>query len=177
MLLFTGVAGDIGALTGHLTRLETPGAKTLQLEAGDQRTIYQQTRGVSGPIRTPGNADVKCAVGGPSGKVDVSDSLFGFTLSRNDERFKSILKFTADKAGSYNVGCEDKRDSTRRIPLAIGESFGIFHLVGGLVGGLLAFFGGIAIAGAIIIVVAIMRSNRKSKLARTPAPTSSSSSS
>jgi hypothetical protein len=166
VVLGIGLIGDIDSLTGELTRLNTPGRATLKLDAGAERTIYQQTRGVSGSIDTAPDAIVACAVAGPDGKpVDVEDT-GGFTLKRGSERYESVLKFEVDRAGRYRVRCEDRGDRHRTIPLAIGETVGLFGFIGRIFATLGAFFGGIIVAAGTATVVAIMRSHNRQRLAR-----------
>jgi hypothetical protein len=165
--LFIGLLGDLDMLTGGLTRLETPGQRTLQLDAGSKRTVYQQVRGVSGPIDTPSGAIVACAVKRvPSGESVEVDDTGGFTFERGRERYVSVLKFEVNPSGNYRVRCEDRAHPDRRIPLAIGRTIELLGFIGRIFATLGAFFGGIIIAAGIATPVAVMRSTHKDRLVR-----------
>ncbi len=167
IVLAIGLIDDIDSLTGELTRLETPGQATLRLDAGSERTIYQQTRGVSGPIDTPPDATVACKVDRvPGGEPIAVDDTGGFTLKRGSERYESVLKFEVDRAGRYTVACEDPARPDQRIPLAIGRTVGLLSFIGRILATLGAFFGGILIAAGVATVVAIMRADHRRRLAR-----------
>jgi hypothetical protein len=165
VVLGIGLIDDVDSLTGELTRLETPGQATLTLDSGAERTIYQQTRGVSGPIDSPPDAAIACVVGKGATRADVEDT-GGFTLKRGSERYESVLKFKVDESGRYTVLCKDSAGSKRHIPLAIGRTVGLFGFVGRIFATLGAFFGGIIVAAGVATVVAIMRADNKRRLAR-----------
>ena len=163
-------------LTGPLTRLSTPGHVTVELSGGAERTIYQKVREDSRPIAVPATAVPSCNVAlVGDGRVEVG-AASSLTLTRDGDRYEALEHFEAARAGSYRVTCSDRTDPGRRIPLAIGETIGLWELLGRLAGSLAALFGGLAIATAIATVTAVRRDNHKRRLQReAAAPTCSSS--
>lgn len=161
--LFVGLGESvIDELTGPLTHLDAPGAVTVELAPGAERTIFRQDRGSGVSIRASGTPDPSCAVsrvGG--GEIEVSDA-FGWTLKRQGDRYQALYDFEAIEGGSYRVRCS----GSNGVPLAIGETIGLMRLLGQLVIALGAFFGGLAIAVTIAVVTAVMRDSHKRRLQR-----------
>jgi hypothetical protein len=166
-VLFIAPASSAWELvTGPLTRLSTPGHVTLELPAGAKRTIYQQVREDSRPIAVPATAVPSCGValvGGAHIDVGAASSL---TLTRDGDRYEALEDFEVGRAGSYRVSCSDRSDPRRRIPLAIGETIGLWELLGRLAGSLVALFGGLAVATAIATVTAVRRDSHKRRIQR-----------
>jgi hypothetical protein len=166
ILLFVNVfSGLVDDLTGPLTELEAPGEVTLELEEGAERTIYRQFREAGAPVAS-GAPDPTCTVSSPSGSaVEVGDT-FEWTLNRSGDRYRAIHDFSAPTAGAYTVSCETRDNSSERVPVAIGESIGLFELLAKAGAALALFFGGLIVAGTIAGVTGVMRSNHKTRLQR-----------
>ena len=159
--LFSGLVDD---LTGPLTELQAPGEVTVQLEAGADRTIYRQVRESGAPV-APGAPDPSCSV--------TSDSApdRGRRHVRVDPEAKQrpLRGDPGLQRGRQRrlSGCvRDARRAREPVPLAIGGSIAFWDLLrkGGLA--LALFFGGLIIAGAIVVITAVMRDNNKKKLQR-----------
>jgi hypothetical protein len=152
-------------LTGALTQLRAPGQVTIELEPGAERTIYRQERENGAPIPNAAGRDPACSVtlvGG--GRVELGDNEFGWTLKRNGDRYEALYDFRVAEGGSYRVACNTKDDNLAAIPLAIGETIGLWDLIKKGGGALALFFGAIVIAAAIAIVTAVTRDSHKRRL-------------
>ena len=171
--LFVSAGDNVDSLTdvvSELTPLDAPGETTVTLEAGDEQAIYRQVRSAVGPIGSgPGDASrLRCQVTDPSGgPVGLGQSLGISTLSLNRERYVAEFNFDAAVSGEYRVACLTPRGAALSLLIGpeidIGEVFG---LVGGVFGGIAILALGLIGAIAIVIPVAIMRSNHKRRLAR-----------
>jgi hypothetical protein len=151
-------------LTGPLTDLRAPGQVTIELEAGAERTIYRQLRESGAPVPGAAADDPSCAVtGAGGGRVELSDA-FEWTLKRSGDRYEALYDFTAAEGGSYRVACRAANAARGPVPLAIGETIGIWDLIkkGGVA--LALFFGALITATVIAIVTAVMRDSHRSRL-------------
>jgi hypothetical protein len=166
VVLFVGFFSSlVDDLTGPLTELRAPGQETLELEPGAERTIYRQEREDGAPIPNAAGRDPACSVtraGG--GLVELDDNEFGWTLKRNGDRYEALYDFRIAEGGSYRVACNTKDDNLAAIPLAIGETIGLWDLLKKGGGALALFFGAIVIAAAIGIVTAVRRDAHKRRL-------------
>jgi hypothetical protein len=155
IVLFVGL---IDSLLETPTALPDSGELTISLEAGDERTIYQQVRDSSGRIET--GAAPACAVtrvgGGP---VELSDAQL--TLDQGDDRYEALFDFAAPERGDYQLRCRDGTQTSLSTPLAIGEKIGITGRVFAFVA---AFLGGFGLALGIAIVTVIRRDSHKRRL-------------
>ncbi|USQ79048.1 hypothetical protein [Ornithinimicrobium faecis] len=131
------------------------GSKSITLQAGDERTIYQVEQG---------SEEAVCTVTGPDGQE--------LSLSRNstvegtsgDTTYVNVGNFTADQAGEHQVACEGPRT-------LIGPSLDVAGTIGGIFG-VLAGIGGILVGGLLVIIGAILwflgRGERKRALTGGP---------
>jgi hypothetical protein len=156
----------VDELTGPLTHLRAPGQVSLELEAGAERTIYRQERESGSPVRGGSGPDPRCTVtGADGGRVEVGDS-FEWTLTRSGDTYEAMYDFTAAQSGTYRVACEASDRVRGPVPLAIGESIGLWDLFKKAGAALAVFFGGLIAAAVIAIVTAVMRDNHKKRLQR-----------
>ena len=148
----------IDSLLETPTALPDSGELTISLEAGDERTIYEQVRDSSRRIET--GAAPACAVtrvgGGP---VELSDAQL--TLHQGDDRYEALFDFEAPESGDYRVSCRDPAQPGGAAPLAIGEKIGITGRVFAFIA---AFLGSFGLGLGIAIATVIRRDSHKRRL-------------
>ena len=149
-----------GPLLSDLTPLDAPGSVSLDLDSGDQRTIYAQTRDSGASTGIPADASISCQVMTGGAPVEL-DSAGDLTLSKDDDKYDALFDFEASDTGAYEVQCQDATQPTRSVPLAVGEKvkifLGIFLAFG-------AFLLGAAIATAIGAITWSRRRSHKRRL-------------
>jgi hypothetical protein len=148
----------IDSLLETPTALPDSGKLTISLEAGDERTIYQQVRTSSGRIET-GAAPACTVTRVGAGPVALSDA--NLTLKQGDDHYKALFDFEAPETGDYRVSCGDRAPSGGPGPLAIGEKIGI---TGRVLVFIAAFLGGFGLGLGIAIVTVIRRDGHKRRL-------------
>lgn len=163
-----GVIGLVPAIVVFIglidSLLETPaalpdaGELTISLEAGDERTVYEQVRDSSGRIET--GAAPACAVTRVgAGPVPLSDA--NLTLRQGDDHYRALFDFEAPETGDYRVSCGGRAPSGGTGPLAIGDKIGI---TGRVLVFIAAFLGGFGLGLGIAIVTVIRRDSHKRRL-------------
>jgi hypothetical protein len=149
-------------MLSSLTSLHAPGEVTVDLEAGDERTIYQQTRDSGASLRLPASTEIACAVTKSDGdRIELSDS--AMSLDKGDAGYSALFDFEAPESGAYRVRCQDPTQPGRRIPLAIGEKL---DFIWGGFGAFGAFFAGAGIASAIGALTWSRRDSHRRQLQR-----------
>jgi hypothetical protein len=149
---------------GPLHHFVTPGFVVPDLDDGDKRDIYVQTRGApqsTGLSVSP--SELACHIHGPRGETVPTDVADNSTLTDGGDRYRSVYTFTADADGRYLVRCTSPQE--RSIPLAVGPHIGVKTIVR-VLGGIVAIFLGLLLAGAVAGLVAILRHRSKVKLQR-----------
>jgi hypothetical protein len=163
VLFVSFVTELVDDLNGPLTELDAPGEVTVELAAGDERTIYRQV-GVPGAGAISASDEPDCEVTGPGGgRIEVGDA-FDWTLTRDGDRYRALYDFDASASGGYRVSCGAARGASGRTPLVVGEQISLFGILGRMGAALAVFFGGGGIAVAIAIVTAVMRDGHKRRL-------------
>ena len=151
VLLVVGVISDVAH---GVTDFRTPSALTIGLDEGEQRDIFVHRPSVVSP------AEADCRVGGPTGPVPLRVST-STRIQDSSDRYRSLFTFEAPADGNYRVHC----GAERPVDLAVGPHLGV-RTIFGVIGGIAAFFVGLALAGAVIGLVAILRHRSKIKLER-----------
>jgi hypothetical protein len=147
-----------------------PGSVTVDLDGGDQRTIYTQTTGIDTPV-TPTLVDVSpndlaCTVTGPGGKrLDLSRA-DGFTYTKNNDEYRAKLEFKASDSGEHVVRCAYRPAPAERIALAVGPHFGTVGFVTRLLLFFVVLFGGLLLGIGLAVLVAVLRQRSKKRLQR-----------
>jgi preprotein translocase subunit SecF len=148
------LVGAIRTVAHGLTDFTTPSAVTVHLDERDQRDIFvHRPSGVS-----PSEAD--CRVTGPTGTVPLRLST-NTRIQDSSDRYRSLFTFEAPADGDYRVHC----GAERPVDLAVGPHVGVRTLAG-VIGAIAAFFVGLALAGGVVALVAILRHRSKVKLDR-----------
>lgn len=135
-------------------------ATEVEFKSGD-RAIYVQTRLDGSPIIVP-RGELRCSVTSvETGEKLLLDRRGGSSLDVNTDSYAREYSFEAPRDGSYRVICEGREG----VRMAIGPdlTFGIFAPLLLAIG---AFLLGALIAGVILIVTAVRRSNHKQRLQR-----------
>jgi hypothetical protein len=151
VLLLVGAIGDVAH---GLTDFTTPSAVTVGLDERDQRDIFVHRPSVVSP------SEADCRVTGPAGPVPLRPRT-NTRIQDASDRYRSLFTFEAPADGDYRVHC----GAERRVDLAVGPHVGVRTIVG-VIGGLAAFFVGLALAGGVVALVAILRHRSKVKLDR-----------
>ena len=155
LAIITGLA-SFNAITDAVADA-TPidGSKSISLQAGDERTIYQVEQG---------SEDAVCTVTGPDGQeleLSRDSSIEG---TSGGTTYVNVGNFTAEQAGDHQVACEGPRT-------LIGPSLDVASTVGGIFG-VLAGIGGVFLGGILVIIGAILwflgRSEGKRAMAAGP---------
>lgn len=115
------------------------GSKSITLDEGEERTIYQVEQG---------GEEAVCTVTGPDGQELSLSSNSTVEGTSGDTTYVSLGNFTAEQSGAHEVTCEGPRT-------LIGPSLDVAGTVGGIFG-VLAGIGGILLGGLIAIVGAIL---------------------
>ncbi|USQ75504.1 hypothetical protein [Ornithinimicrobium cryptoxanthini] len=139
LAIITGLA-SFNAITEAVSEAEPiNGERSVTLQAGDERTIYQVEQGTE---------QATCTVTGPDGQQ--------LSLTRNadlqgtsgDTTYVSVGSFTAQESGEHQIACEGPRT-------LIGPSLNVAGAVGGIFG-VLAGIGGMLLGGLLVIIGAIL---------------------
>jgi hypothetical protein len=140
----------------------TPDPVRLDLKAGDDQTIYRQTRG-AGPTVT---ATPSCAVRNElTGRTVTVRRSAQTTITVFGRRYESELDFDVPTDGVYRVACRPVVGPNPQ-PLAVGERPHLARF-GALVVGAIASLGlGVLLAGGVIALVAVLRHTHKRRLER-----------
>ena len=149
-----------GPLLADLTPLDAPGSVSLDLDSGDERTIYVQTRDSAGSTELPPDASISCQVTTGGAPVEL-DSAGDLTVTKGDDKYNALFDFEASEGGSHEVQCQDETQPSRSIPLAIGEKVKIFL---GIFAAFAAFLVGAGIAAAIGAITWSRRRSHKRRL-------------
>ncbi|MGP3688920.1 hypothetical protein ACTVZO_30190 [Streptomyces sp. IBSNAI002] len=125
---------------------------TLRLEPGSGRAIWIKDQEF-GPTASP-----ECAVTGPGGPRLTEPGVDVF-LTRA-ETWNPIYVIDVPRAGDYEVTCSSQAPST----YAIGDSGGLFALMGWLALAVALPVLGLGISAAIVLVTAVRRSRHRKRL-------------
>jgi hypothetical protein len=141
---------------------------TVNLDKGEERTIYAQTAGspASPGLQTtdvPAD-DLECKVDGPGeSPVEVSRA-DSFTLTKNADKYQAKFEFKARASGKHVVQCTYLPDTGASPALAVGPHFGTVGFVARLLGFFAALFGGPLVGGLLAGGVALLRHRSKKRL-------------
>jgi hypothetical protein len=161
----------LGEFDQRMTRVVMPGTATLQLkEAGDYTIYHEQKSVVEGRYYASATADgLQLALRGPGGgAVPLTEPKMTSSYSSGGRSGSSIFTFTAAEPGAYRLtGTLAGGRDEPKIVLAVEH--GALGLLFSLVFGTLAFvFGGLGLAGVIVIATVVSRSRAKQAATRSP---------
>lgn len=158
------VFSGVGAVEDRVMQVVMPGSAVLNLGQPGTYTIYHETRsvvdgklyasssvgGLSVSVRAPGGAE-----------VPLVPSSGGVTYKFGSREGRSIFSFTVTAPGEYRItGTLPDGRSEPKVVLAVesGLMGGMMRMIGGALG---LAFGGLAIAGILVIITAWQRSKAK----------------
>jgi hypothetical protein len=158
------IFSGISAVEGRLMQVVMPGSATLKLGQPGTYTIYHESRSVvDGQIYASSSVGgLRVSVRAPDGgEVALVPSSGGATYKFGSREGRSMLAFTAATAGEYRItGTLPDGRTEPKVVLAVesGLMGGMFQMIGGALG---LVFGGLALAGIIVIVTLWQRSKAK----------------
>ena len=133
----------------------------VELEGGEERTIYHQVEGVETPA-DPGTAEqigssLDCTVRGPDGAAVPTSTSGNLTLTLGEDRFVAERDFEARRPGAHRVLCRSPESSPGRLALAVGPRIGIFGFISSIFAAIGALGLGLVLGGLIAGVTALLR--------------------
>lgn len=157
------IVSGLGAIEGRLTQVVVPGSAVLNLKEPGTYTIYYEHQSVvDGRVHTgSGMAGLRLSMRGPGGDVQLVPNSGGATYTFGSRQGRSIYSFTATTPGEYRI--------TGVLPDGRGEPKVVLAVESGLIGGMARMigggigmaFGGLAIAGILVIVTLWQRQKAK----------------
>lgn len=156
----------VSHLTAPLVPLQAPGSATVNLRAGDTRTIYTPTTPPGAGPPSPGSADLRCQVSGPGGPAPPPSINEGATLEQGSSHYRSLFDFTAPGGGATRVTCRPTAGGGA-LSLAIGPHIEVGEILGivarafGAFGALVLGFG---VGGGLGVLVGVMRDRSERRL-------------
>jgi hypothetical protein len=155
------VLHGVNHLTDNLVQIVVPGARDLALSPKTQYTIFLETESVvDGRIYSTKNVSgLNCLVTSETSekKITTYQPTTSTTYTVGGREGSSVLEFLTEEAGKYRVSCDYETGAQEpQVVMAVGSGVGedIFRIVGR---SLAAMFGGLAIGGALILAVVILR--------------------
>lgn len=115
------------------------GERSISLQAGDERTIYQVEQG---------SEAASCTVTGPDGQQLSLSRTSEIEGTTGDTTYVNVGNFTAEQSGEHLVACEGPRT-------LVGPALDVASTVGGIFG-VLAGIGGIFLGAVLAIIGAIV---------------------
>lgn len=133
----------------------------VELEGGEERTIYHQVEGVETPS-DPETAErigssLDCTVRGPDGAAVTTSTSGNLSLTLNGDRFVAERDFEARRPGAHRVFCRSSESSPGRLALAVGPRIGIFGFISSIFAAIGALGLGLVLGGLIAAVTALLR--------------------
>lgn len=159
-LVFSGVS----AVEGRLMQVVMPGSATLNLGQPGTYTIYHETRSVvDGQLYASTSVSgLRVSMRAPGGgAVELTPSSGGSTYRFGSREGRSVFSFTVATPGEYRItGALPDGRTEPKIVLAVesGLMGGMFQMIGRALG---LAFGGLAIAGIIVIITLWQRHKAK----------------
>jgi hypothetical protein len=158
--LFSGLSG----VEDRLMQVVMPGSATLKLGQPGTYTIYHERQSVVDGRVYAGTSvgGLRVAMRGPDGKeVPLAQSSGGMTYKFGSREGRSIFSFTATTPGEYRItGVLPEGRTEPKVVLAVESGLlgGMFQMIGGAIG---LVFGGLAIAGLIVVLTLWQRQKAK----------------
>lgn len=163
------VASFVAGFIAPVTRFTTATPLERHLPAGAERAIYRDARP---PVAAYREGDdrfgprLSCRVVEVATGASVPTRGGGaFTLTLNDEEWRSVASFEVERAGRYQVSCSS--GSSVPVRLALGPRVRIFRGVAHVLGAIASAVVGLALAAVIIAVTAVRRRNHRLQLEAT----------
>jgi hypothetical protein len=157
------VVSGLGAIESRLMQVVMPGSVALNLSEPGTYTIYYERKSVvDGRVHVgTGMSGLRLSMRGPGGDVRLVPNSGGATYTFGGREGRSIYSFTATIPGEYRItGTLPDGRGEPKVVLAVETG-----LIGGMalmIGGALAMaFGGLAIAGILVIVTLLGRQRAK----------------
>ncbi|WP_202878793.1 hypothetical protein [Ornithinimicrobium ciconiae] len=139
LAIITGLASFNAISTAVEEALPIDGERTVSLQAGDERTIYQVEQG---------SENARCTVTGPDGEELNLSRTTEIEGTSGDTTYVNVGNFTAEQAGEHTVACEGPRT-------LVGPALNVAGTIGGIFG-VLAGIGGMILGGVLAIIGAII---------------------
>jgi len=158
-VLAVSVAGNIPGT--DLDRFTSPGNVDLDLDEGDERTIYVVTSEGGAPLPVPGGFG--CMVRGAMSDNPRLEPNRNTTVTIGNLEYSARYDFKTNERARYRIACRGGQAT-----VAVGPKLGIFELVGKVFAAIAAFLGGIFVAAVIALVVALMRRSSRRRLQQAP---------
>jgi len=165
--LFHGLAH----LTDSLTQVVVPGATELHLQPAVYTVFLEQESTVNGKIysTTQSVAGLACRASSvqTGSSIGMRQPSMSTTYSVNGRSGRSVLEFPIQQEGRYRFACDYGESTTGpQVVVAVGTGVGdaIFVTVAG---GIAELFGGLG-AGAIVILIVVIRRERAKKRLKQP---------
>jgi hypothetical protein len=157
--VFSGISG----IENRLTQVVMPGSTVLNLKEPGTYTIYYERQSVvDGRVHTgAGMAGLRLSMRGPGGDVQLVPNSGGATYTFGRREGRSIYSFAATTPGEYRItGTLPDGRGEPKVVLGVesGLMGGMARMVGGAIG---MAFGGLAIAGILVIVTVLQRQKAK----------------
>jgi hypothetical protein len=159
-LVFSGIS----AVEGRLMQVVMPGSATLTLSQPGTYTIYHETRSVvDGQLYASNSVGgLRVSLRAPDGSaVPLAPSSGGATYKFGSREGRSVFSFTVATPGEYRItGALPDGRTEPKVVLAVesGLMGGMFQMIGGALG---LVFGGLAIAGVIVVITLWQRQKPK----------------
>jgi len=156
--IFSGVS----AVEDRLMQVVMPGSATLKLTQPGTYTIYHERNSVVDGQLYAGTSvgGLRLSMRGPDGEVQLM-ARTGSTYKFGSREGRSIFGFTVNAPGEYRLsGTLPDGRGEPKVVLAVetGLLGGMFRMIGGALG---LAFGGLAIAGVIVVVTLWQRQKAK----------------
>lgn len=159
------LVSGLGGVEGRLMQVVMPGSAVLNLKEPGRYTIYLETRSVvDGRVyASSGTGGLRVTVQAPGGReVELSTS-GGATYRFGSREGRSLFSFQATTPGDYRIaGTLPDGRTEPKIVLAVESGLigGMARMIGGALG---MAFGGLAIAGIVVVVVLWRRHKVRSR--------------
>lgn len=157
--LFSG----IGAVESRLMQVVMPGSAVLTLKEAGTYTIYHERQSVvDGRLYSATDVGgLRVSVRGPGGEVQLVPSSGGATYKFGSREGRSIFAFSVTTPGEYRItGTLPDGRMEPKVVLAVESGLlgGMARMIGG---GIAMAFGGLAIAGIIVVLALWQRHKAK----------------
>lgn len=157
------VVSGIGGIESRLMQVVMPGSAVLNLSEPGTYTIYYEHKSVvDGRVHVgTGLGDLRLSMRGPGGEVQLVPNSGGATYTFGSREGRSIYSFAATAPGEYRItGTWPDGRGERKVVLGVESGLigGMARMVGGAIG---MAFGGLAIAGILVIVTVLQRQKAK----------------
>lgn len=159
------VFSGLGAIENRLTQVVMPGSAVLNLKEPGTYTIYHERERqsvVDGRFHSgTGIGSLRLSMRGPGGDVQLVPNSGAATYTFGNREGRSIYSFSVTTPGEYRMsGALPDGRSEPKVTLAVESGLigDMARMIGGAIG---MAFGGLAIAGILVIVTLLQRQKAK----------------